>query len=232
VQEDLVNASFGFGNIADSRPPPELMWANMYNTILAIESLSYASERNLKNLLAVMHRSLRKGGIVVLVDDVVLPKDPSERGYENADLKVQIFRAALMRPAILTHDQWMRLFKEAGFQVVEARDLTLEFDLLPDALDTSLPNEGAILFSVTLIRIWRYLEDLYLVVTLESLKFLVNMLDSTKQEEDSVWGPKFSAWLRMHVFQHGVTAGQRVGALRKGAYENADFGYNFYVLKR
>ncbi|CAB9521232.1 expressed unknown protein [Seminavis robusta] len=230
--EEVVNASFAFGNLVSDQPLPQLKVKQSYDVILAIESLSFAEEKKLKPLLHAMFGALRKGGILILVDDIVLPKDPTDPGFHNSQLKVNLFRQALMRPSILSHEQWVELFRATGFKMLEARELTLEFELLPDHIDVSLPRtESNILFSYTAVRVWRFLLDTYQKLMLRSLLVLRYVLQR-RGDQDEIWGKKLGAWLRMVLLSHSATSTQRANSLRKGAYENADLSYNLYVLKR
>jgi SAM-dependent methyltransferase len=86
-----------------------------FTVAVAIESLSYS--RNLENTVGNICASLKPGGVLVIVDDVVYP-----------DVHVSDVDATL-RPSLVPHSSWMTVLR--GFcTAVEARDLSLEYQVL------------------------------------------------------------------------------------------------------
>ena len=232
VQENIVNASFHLRNFVGDSLPAELLKPATYNIVVAIESLSYVDQSHLQNLLRAIYNSLSKGGLVVFVDDVVLPKDPNDpdlHGKQRSEIRMQLFRSALMRPSIVRHNDWMMLFKEAGFSIIEARDLTLEYELVRDEEDENLPYAGSNVFTWSFTSLWRFFKESYERLMLRILMYSVKVVES---EHISVFHMRLQSWLRMLLLQRGSFATQRGYALRKEAFRTAELGYNLYILKR
>jgi SAM-dependent methyltransferase len=89
--------------------------ASNYTVALAIESVSYS--RNLGNTVDNIINSLVKGGVLVVVDDVVYP-----------DVAVPDIDTTF-RPSLLPHTAWMAALEAANCKVVSARDLSLEYEV-------------------------------------------------------------------------------------------------------
>jgi SAM-dependent methyltransferase len=91
-----------------------------FNTMLAIESLSYSPNLNLtlKNLA----KNLESRGILVIVDDIITPWAANEPNIEE-------LRTTSARPSLLTNEEWKKSLSSNGFVIKETRDLSLEFDL-------------------------------------------------------------------------------------------------------
>jgi SAM-dependent methyltransferase len=89
-----------------------------YSVMIAIESLAYS--RNLKETLSNLLPHLRAGGILVIVDDVVLPSDAGRIAVEPGS----------KRPSLVTHQTWDALLRDGGCPLVEGYDLTFEYELI------------------------------------------------------------------------------------------------------
>jgi hypothetical protein len=85
-----------------------------FTVMVAIESLSYS--RNLKETMSNLLAGLQSGGIMVIVDDVVLPSDAGRVAVDPG------FR----RPSLVTHNAWNALFADNNCTIVEGYDLTFE----------------------------------------------------------------------------------------------------------
>jgi SAM-dependent methyltransferase len=90
-----------------------------FTATIAIESLSYS--RNFAATLKNLIEATIEGGILIVVDDVVV--DHSRRRH-NVPVEQD------PRPSLLTHKEWMVAFDNAGCQVIMMRDLSLEYELL------------------------------------------------------------------------------------------------------
>jgi SAM-dependent methyltransferase len=99
-----------------------------YTVMVAIESLSYS--RNLKETIANLLSVLASGGILVIVDDVVLPSDAGRVAVDPG------FR----RPSLVTHNTWNSLLVEHNCTLVEGYDLTFEHEIVWTA---DLPSASA-----------------------------------------------------------------------------------------
>jgi Methyltransferase domain len=99
-----------------------------YTVMVAIESLSYS--RNLKETIANLLSSLASGGIMVIVDDVVLPSDAGRVAVDPG------FR----RPSLVTHQTWNSLLVEHNCTMLEGYDLTFEHEIVWTA---DLPSASA-----------------------------------------------------------------------------------------
>ena len=231
VQENVVNASFRLGNFVKDTLPKEFK-PGTYNVILAVESLSYPDKGHLQNMLRGIYNSLQKGGLLIIVDDVVLPKDPNDpdlQGKQRSDIRMQLFRAAFMRPSLIRHVDWMMLFKEAGFTLLDARDLSLEYGLVPDEEDKNLPFSSSNTIIRNSVNLWRYIRESYERVM---MWILMHFLTTAENEHGTVFYKRMQSWLRLLLLQRGTFALQRGYALRKEAFRTAELGYNMYILKR
>ena len=91
-----------------------------FSVILAIDSLSYSP--NIEVTLSNLMKSLRRGGIVIIVDVVVVAgqHEPLPEG----DLRLQ--------PYHFTHAVWVAALNRAGCSLELARDLSLEYEVASD----------------------------------------------------------------------------------------------------
>ena len=117
---------------------------NKYMSMVAIESLSYS--HNISATLSNLASSLKRGGILIMVDDVVAPwasqrstgandnvRDRSNGGATNKAATsldpLKELKQVSARHSLLTHDEWTSHFESNGFVIQHTRDLGLEFDL-------------------------------------------------------------------------------------------------------
>lgn len=232
LQEKIANVSFRLGNFVGDQLPDEIQLGS-YNIVIGIESLSYADKGVLQKLLRGIYNSLQKSGILIIVDDVMLAKDPNDpdlQGKQQRELRVQLFRAAFMRPSLIRHVDWMMLFKETGFTVLEARDLSLEFGLVPDEDDDNLPYFSSNMFMRNSFGLWRYFRESYKRAVMWILMSFLTNLESS--EHNSVLQMRMQSWLRLLLLQRGTFALQRGYAMRKEAFRTAELGYNMYIVKK
>ena len=230
VQDNVVNASFRLGNFVRDTLPEEVK-SGTYNIVIAVESLSYPDKGHLQNMLRGIYNSLQKGGLLIIVDDVVLPKDPNDpdlQGKQRSDIRMQLFRAAFMRPSLIRHADWMMLFKEAGFTLIEARDLSLEYGLVPDEEDENLPYSSSNIIIRSGFGLWRYIRECYERV----MMWILMSLTTVESEHETGFHIRMQSWLRLLLLQRGTFALQRGYALRKEAFRTAELGYNMYIVKR
>jgi SAM-dependent methyltransferase len=92
-----------------------------YSVMIAVESLTYS--RDLRKTLLNLLPRLRTGGIMVVVDDVVL-------GSDDADRRIAVGILGRERPSLVTHSSWESFLRDAGCPLLEGYDLTFEHDLL------------------------------------------------------------------------------------------------------
>jgi len=230
-EENIVNASFALRNVAaEGDLAPELK-STTYNVIVAVESLSYLDNTNLENMLKVLYNSLTKSGIVILIDDVLIRKDPNDpdlKGKLAGDVRVQLFRSTLMRPSLIKNPDWMMLFKNVGFTVMEARDLTLEYSLVPDDEDANIPYQGTNAVTWIMAMLWRFLAENCERIMLQILTHTLKIMESS---EHSI--PRFITRLQTWLLIKQRTFAMQQGyAFRKDAFRTAELGYNMYILKR
>ena len=93
---------------------------DLYQAMIAIDSLSYS--RNLVTTLANLAQSLQRGGILLVVDDVVAPWAAQLESMESL-----INSSA--RPSLVTHAEWKAALESTGFAIARVQDLGLELDL-------------------------------------------------------------------------------------------------------
>ena len=87
---------------------------------MAVESLAHSP--NLSNTLQVLTNALQKGGIIVIVDDVLAPWVSETRAQELGH--------ALGKPSLKTYDQWTSVTTSlSNLLEKEVWDLALEFDM-------------------------------------------------------------------------------------------------------
>lgn len=94
---------------------------NAYSAILAIESLSYSP--NLEKTLSNLMKSLRTGGIFIILDEVVVTG--GQESVTEVDLQSQA--------SLFPHAFWVASFEKAGCKLEVARDLSLEYEVLAKA---------------------------------------------------------------------------------------------------
>lgn len=89
-----------------------------YSAIMAIETLSYSPhiEKTLSNLI----KSLKVGGIFIIVDEVVVPGQ--QESINDLDLQSQA--------SLFSHTFWIAAFDAVGCKLEIARDLSLEYEVL------------------------------------------------------------------------------------------------------
>ena len=232
-----VNVSFEVGNVDDLNQRSRLFTAgtsssNPYSSIVAVESLSYSDD--IQSLLTSLYKSLQKGGLLIVVDDVILPMDPhllvGDRGTHEA--RANLFRAALLRPSLFGHAKWVELLGDIGFHVLESRDLTLEYELLEDSLDESLPLVGSGIgdgvFSGMVLNTLTMVYDFYDNAMLRVLMRFVR----ARGDDSGSYIQRLSAWLRLMLLRRGSGASKRLHVLRKRSYRDTELSYNMYVCKK
>ena len=164
----------------------------------------------------------------------MLPKDPNDsdlQGKQRSDLRVQSFRDTLKRPSLIRHVDWLMLFKEAGYTVIEARDLSLEYGLVPDEEDDNFPSVSSNILIRNGLALWVFFRECYERMMIWILMcFLPNV--ETSSEHDSLLQSRLHSWLRLLSLQCGTRSFQRGYAFRKEAFRTAELGYNMYIVKR
>jgi len=112
---DTADIQINQGSFDDPLP------AATYAVAIAIESLAWSpmAVTTLTNIV----QSLQPGGILIMVDDVVV----NDKRKASAHL-VQDHRGSL-----LTHIEWSAAMLQAGCVVLAVRDLSLEYELVTDA---------------------------------------------------------------------------------------------------
>jgi SAM-dependent methyltransferase len=241
-----LNFSFVAGNFDDPSQRSNLLASSTgssYSTIVAVESLSYSA--NVPNILTSFYKALPKGGLLIVVDDVVLSRNPNEINPNNivninsnhpvpdpdpGAARVKLFQTALLRPSLLDHTTWMDLFSKSGFQVLESRDLTVEYELLEDSEDHALPlfGTGDNLLSGIALNTLSVVLDVY---DNSMLRVLMRFVKAKGDGSGSII-QRMSAWLRLMLLRRGDGAAKRLHALRKRAYRDAELRYNIYVAKK
>ena len=102
---------------------------NFYDRVYAESVLGFQSEQDAKNLLREAHRVLKQGGLFAANDAVWIkniPREEIERIYKSS---LDDFGLAPASEQPWTADDWMNLFKEAGFEILSS-------DLLSDVPET------------------------------------------------------------------------------------------------
>lgn len=102
----------------------EVLPAKNYTVAIAIESLSYS--RNLENTIDNIVNSLKPGGVLIIVDDVVYPNYPIPE------------EETLLRPSLLPHTFWAAAIEKTGCKLTVQRDLSLEYEITSLEHDTAL----------------------------------------------------------------------------------------------
>lgn len=127
------------------RPLPALN----YTVAVAIESLSYS--RNLASTIANIVKSLVVGGVLVIVDDVLLPDGRS----------ISISKAeSTLRPSLVPHSIWVTTLEAANCSIVSYRDLSLQYEVILDRDLSSLSHHRSLwlwavrVWSPVLARVW------------------------------------------------------------------------------
>ncbi|WP_168224934.1 cyclopropane-fatty-acyl-phospholipid synthase family protein [Azoarcus sp. DD4] len=148
----LRNATFCHGNYL-ATPFDDCSFDGIY----AIESLCYTPANERPALFAELHRLLRPGSRMVVMDGCTCraPQNEEERGYVRDVLAGWTF------PAPCTPDEFRELAIQAGFEMVEQRDVTrsvydsarriaaiARYALLPLTQVASLPGIGRLLSSL------------------------------------------------------------------------------------
>jgi len=93
-----------------------------FSTVVAVESMSYS--RTLQRTLTNMVQSLKPGGVLVVVEDVVYP------GQQTSIVEEETTR----RPSLETNDVWISALRESGCEVKGVRDLGLEYEFAGEAV--------------------------------------------------------------------------------------------------
>jgi len=104
----------------------EVLPANNYTAAVAIESLSYS--RNLEATIDNIVKSLKSGGVLVIVDDIVYPD------YAIPEVE------SMLRPSLLPHTFWVAAIEKTGCVLKEQRDLSLEYEVILGHDTTILQN--------------------------------------------------------------------------------------------
>lgn len=226
-QEKVVNVSFKSHNFVPKESssskillllPAELQKSATYNLVVCIESLSYVDQSQLQHLIQAMYKSLKVGGLLIFVDDVVLQKDPQDMDLHTRQ-RIDYYRASWMRPSLIRHIDWVSLFKAAGFTLIEDRDLTLEFDLFPDNEEDQLAYS---LFG-------RFFKEGWDIVVTSLTLHLLKILESDYFTRAHT---RLQLWLQMLLLKKGSFSAQQSYAQRKSAFRAAELGYNLYILKK
>jgi ubiquinone/menaquinone biosynthesis C-methylase UbiE len=116
VFENLRNDAFPFPN-------------NYYDRVYAESVIGFQSKQDAKNLIGEAHRVLKNGGLFAANDAVWkkdIPFEEIERIYRSS---LNDFGLAPASEQPWTADDWINIFKEAGFEILSS-------DLLSDVLET------------------------------------------------------------------------------------------------
>eukprot|EP00978_Attheya_sp_CCMP212_P030379 scaffold111456_cov52-Attheya_sp.AAC.6 len=87
------------------------------NVVIAIESLAFS--HNLTATLLNIYNGLKPGGVLIVVEDVVVHASPQVKSYsETTD-----------RPSLLSHSTWIQTLSSIGFSVDQVQDIGLQYEL-------------------------------------------------------------------------------------------------------
>jgi len=90
-----------------------------YSAIVAIDSIGYSN--NARDTVTNLMRSLKRGGVFIVVDDVVLGREQRRFALEAAPI--------MQKLGVLTYTAWWDILVEAGCEMNSARDLSLEYEM-------------------------------------------------------------------------------------------------------
>lgn len=224
---DHFRTQFYTQNFDDDDFLPWDLSKGKFTNILAIESLSYS--RNVDKLLKKLHKSMDRGGILIMVDDVVLSDSwQSQSGHNNPHQHIADFKNLSQRPTLLTHEEWKKTFIESGFQVLHVRDLDLEFGL--DHSEPTLPWENdRIVFRL----FWRHIFHLGFFIFELSEVWWTKLIEKYKDHyPDATNVAKFAGFLRLLQLRREVRGLQNILSMRRQAFSQAALSYNLYVCRK
>jgi len=206
IHDDLVNVTFVQGDLESGTTTAKFasLGSNIYTTVTAIESLSHLSLHYLESWLLNVYRSLVKGGLMILVDDVLLTNNPVDPMTHESR------RRTLMR-----HEEWMELLEGIGYTVVESRDLTLEYEV-PPADEDLRPLEGESSF----------------VRKKKVLQFMTSLVGKMAFGVNNVWPTRLQSWARLLELQQASNKASMMNEMRMKDYRDAERGYNMYILRK
>lgn len=180
---DRDDVSFHHRSFDDSLPQ------ETYDVVVAVESLTYshAINKTLDNML----QSLKRGGLLIVVDDVLHSESMVSRSEA--------------RPTY-THQSWLDLFESRSCPLLRKHDLSLEYEL--DGLTTSQPHASRKIPAGRRLglSLWRYaFRTLWLVVLLMGTdqraaqlnENLVELAERRRGRRDDYW--KVSKAYHMYV---------------------------------
>jgi hypothetical protein len=111
---------FNSGIFLEPRDFDEPLLPDFYTVIVAIESLAYSA--NLSRTINNMVSSLSKGGIIIVMDDILAPWVSDEAADE--------LRNEMGTPSLRTYQEWKTIIKSIpSLNVQVVWDLSLEFDM-------------------------------------------------------------------------------------------------------
>ena len=181
-------------------------YANYYNTMIAVESLSYSP--NITKTLTNLAASMQSKGLLVIVDDVV-------SSWARNSKQVTEIKNLTERPSLLTHQEWLKSLSDAGFQIKTVRDLSLEMDLTSLMVTSPSSSRGGF-FSERLMT-WRY----------RTADFV---LQRWPLDENATLFQKTS--MRTIQLVQDLIQTARGTALRYDGFKDAELVYHFYVAQK
>ena len=121
-----------------------------YTVAVAIESLSHS--RNLEKTVVNIVDALEPGGLLIVVDDVVLPQQKQHHPVGSVDDHHN--HPTMVRPSLLPHTAWLAAMEAAHCRVIEQRDLSLQYELALSTTTTATtthPDDTMMTTTTTLL---------------------------------------------------------------------------------
>jgi SAM-dependent methyltransferase len=198
------------------------------NVVIAIESLAFS--HNLTTTLQNIYNVLKPGGVLIVVEDVVVHASPQVKSYS----------ATTDRPSLLSYSTWIQTLSSIGFSVDQVQDIGLQYELPQLFLS---PSERKMLNRTNW---WWWLggqgeesvgEPVMLVERLLQwcehwIKGPVLWKESVAQNSaDEPRNPRFADLRTMQLFQDYFRL-SRAHNLRRMAHSNGDLSYILFVLSK
>eukprot|EP00550_Attheya_septentrionalis_P001515 CAMPEP_0198291182 /NCGR_PEP_ID=MMETSP1449-20131203/8797_1 /TAXON_ID=420275 /ORGANISM="Attheya septentrionalis, Strain CCMP2084" /LENGTH=747 /DNA_ID=CAMNT_0043989787 /DNA_START=100 /DNA_END=2343 /DNA_ORIENTATION=- len=201
------------------------------NVVIAIESLAFS--HNLTATLSNIYNALKPGGVLIVVEDVVVHPSPQVKSYSKTT----------DRPSLLSHSTWIQTLSSIGFSIDQVQDIGLQYELPQLFLS---PSERKMLNQTSWW--WWFVggrgeesvgEPVMLVERLlqwcqDWIKGPVLLLKELYYPPNSADGPahaRFADLRMMQLFQDYFRL-LRAHNLRRMAHSNGDLSYFLFVLSK
>jgi SAM-dependent methyltransferase len=182
-----------------------------FTAMVAIESLSYSND--LGATLSNLALSLKRGGIMIVVEDVVAP-------WAAGSNSIQHLSNVTARSSLVTHEEWKTQFELNGFKIQQVRDLGLEYDLVDLQ---QLPPYGWIWETLAE---WRRRPSQFVLEKWEAW-----LGPPPRDNNETVVVNPNSSRKIIHLLQNLVQS-EWGSSLRRQAHRNAELSYYMYICTK